>query len=296
MTAGHCVYSDVTSEGNYQDDTDNPTYPDSIELYFGMNGLSELTPSYDYYATASVEDIILDSHYISSQNTNYDWAILKLDNAIGEETGWYPIITDTSLKDCSIKSYGYPKSLGYSMYETSGTVSKVKSNKIINNLDTSGGQSGSPYFITIDGKDYVCGIHTNGMTTYNYGTILYSDLYDEILSVIGEYYNYLSLSINSKSSGTWSITIENRTDSKLTCEYNSKMCNLNDAKYWTNLEDISTVTISSGSKAIVYISENWFATSIACSYIVDGFRIITYANKLKKSGSLSCYYSVVIED
>ena len=43
----------------------------------------------------------------------------------------------------------------------------------------------------------------------------------------------------------------------------------------------------------VSITENAFATSIACSYLRDGYRVITYANNLSTNGTLSSYNNVI---
>lgn len=37
LTAGHCCYTDVTNTGNYNDNINNPRFPDKIELFFGCD-------------------------------------------------------------------------------------------------------------------------------------------------------------------------------------------------------------------------------------------------------------------
>lgn len=59
VTAGHCVYSDVTDSGAYEDDIDNPRFPDKIEFYFGISNSSEISSSYPYYAEAKVLNIVI---------------------------------------------------------------------------------------------------------------------------------------------------------------------------------------------------------------------------------------------
>ena len=103
---------------------------------------------------------------------------------------------------------------------------------------------------------------------------------------------YLSITGLSKSGSRWTVTIKNRTICKLDVEYNSKMCNFNDAKNWTGLSDKKHVSISPLGTASVTISENWFATSITMSHVYQGSRYITYANNLNSNGTFSSYTNV----
>ncbi len=102
------------------------------------------------------------------------------------------------------------------------------------------------------------------------------------------YYNYLPIQNMGKSGINWVIKITNPTISSVTVYYNSKMCNFSDAKNWTNLSNIKSITLSAGSYRTVLISENWFATSITTSYISsNGIKLISYANNLNSNGSMS---------
>ena len=56
-TAGHCLYQDVTDSGDYDDEIYNPRFPDKVEFYFGVNSLSEVNSSYEYYAEGEVVHI-----------------------------------------------------------------------------------------------------------------------------------------------------------------------------------------------------------------------------------------------
>lgn len=100
------------------------------------------------------------------------------------------------------------------------------------------------------------------------------------------HYDYLNISNEGKDNG-WKIKITNPTSDSLIVSYNSKMCNFDDAKNWKNLKDIKTIFISSNSSSIIKISENWFATSIAVSYVADSKRLITYATDLNTNGTMT---------
>ncbi|MBP5092049.1 MAG: hypothetical protein J6328_05795 [Bacilli bacterium] len=104
---------------------------------------------------------------------------------------------------------------------------------------------------------------------------------------------FLGLSLPRKSGNTWTVNVKNNTYVKIHGQYNRKMCNFNDAKYWTSsLKDIADFTIEPQSSIDINISENWFATSIVVSMVLDAKRYITYADNLS-SGSLKSYKNVV---
>ncbi len=67
---------------------------------------------------------------------------------------------------------------------------------------------------------------------------------------------------------------------------------LDDAKNWKNLSDVKNIVIYSNSYETVDIKENWFATSIATSYVKGNYRIITYANNLSND-TLVSYENVI---
>lgn len=105
------------------------------------------------------------------------------------------------------------------------------------------------------------------------------------------YYGFLSLGISAKNGNTWKIKIFNNSSISLEVEYNSKMCNYNDAKEWKNLNDLKNASIAANSYVIVSIYENWFATSIAASFVKGNYRMITYANNLSTS-ALTSYNNI----
>ena len=71
------------------------------------------------------------------------------------------------------------------------------------------------------------------------------------------------------------------------------MCFFNDAKNWTGLNDVVSKYFAPYEFKYVSISENVFATSITCSYVRGGERIITYANNLDTDGTLTSYNNVI---
>ena len=85
------------------------------------------------------------------------------------------------------------------------------------------------------------------------------------------------------NNGYWNIAIKNPNDTEVTVYYNSKMCNVNDAKNWSNsLKDIKTIVIPANSIVTVQVNQNLFATTVVASYIFDGYRYVTYTTDLSK--------------
>lgn len=78
----------------------------------------------------------------------------------------------------------------------------------------------------------------------------------------------------------WQVRIFNNTGSGRTVYYNSKMAFEDDARDWTGLNDEESIYLASGAYTTVTITENWFATDIAISVIIDGERYVTYAHNL----------------
>lgn len=101
---------------------------------------------------------------------------------------------------------------------------------------------------------------------------------------------FLTLSNLGKSNGKWKIKVTNPTCVRVSGEYNSKMCNFNDAKNWTSsLTNKLPFAIAPKSSKEIYISENWFATSITVSWVFGGKRYVTYADHLNNNGTLTTY-------
>ena len=65
------------------------------------------------------------------------------------------------------------------------------------------------------------------------------------------------------------------------------MCTLDDAMNWKKLVDASYAILNPDSECHLNISENWFPSYIAVSYIESSTRKITYANQLKEQGSIN---------
>ena len=310
LTAGHCVYGDATDADEYNDGIYNPEFPDKIEFYFGVSNESEIpeiSESYPYYAEAEAINIEY-SYYVESAiyqdndwkpQFDHDWALIELDRDIGNEIGWNALVSNWYSETATVLTYGYPYDKGpATMWAVQGTFSDMTDWRYCtDNIDTSGGQSGSLYQVMVHGVPVVCGIHTSGNSSanppYNAGTRITDFILSYVHSYsypsgIGNYhYDYMELSIASKIGSIWRIEITNTSPMGIEVEYNTKMCYWDDARNWTGLNDVAKINLKPYETKKVNISENWFATSIACSYIDNGHRVITCANNLSVAGLTS---------
>jgi glutamyl endopeptidase len=174
LTAGHCVYNKAYGGWAKQ-----------IEVVPGLNG------TYKPYGSAYAARYRSYTAWTSSEDSNYDFAIITLDRPIGNSTGWLGYATYSSVNGVTSNIAGYPgdKDNGLGLYYHYGAISSSTAYRLFYQIDTYGGQSGSGIYYK-DGQDnrYVFGVHTTGVTSsspnHNSGTRIDSTKYDYIKSSI----------------------------------------------------------------------------------------------------------------
>lgn len=161
LTAGHCMYG--VSGGNV----------DEMRIYQKQNST---TRNSTYYYPSKW---ILSTNFTSSGDSNYDWCVVKLQNSIGNQTGWFGY--GVALYSKSVTVSGYPDSSGYYFYQykNSGTLTINSTYRFAHTCSTLAGESGAPAY---DSNGIVWGIHTSGSTNSNYGCLITSSLFDIIES------------------------------------------------------------------------------------------------------------------
>lgn len=298
LTAAHCTYGDKSSGENYEDDIDNPRFANSVEFYFGAFGSNEIDSSYQWYAKGTVINIPIE--YYSDIDKKYDWTVIQLDRDIGNTVGYNQLISNWYSNNTDVVSYGYPgdkKDEYYpTMWQSTGVINaKTDNYRYGSTVYAYHGQSGSPFFITSNHTNYVCGILTSAseLTSITYAVRLNDLIYCYCKSYLEANGPFFKLSVVSKVNKIWQIKVANVANRNLTLYYNKKMCNWNDAKSWTNLNDINYIVVGAGNYVVIQISENWFATSITTSQVSNGKRYITYANGLSTKLTLNSYHNIV---
>ncbi len=105
--------------------------------------------------------------------------------------------------------------------------------------------------------------------------------------------SYLILTNKGFEDGKWKIQITNPNSFAISADYNTLMCFNDDARDWKNLNNTDSIDIPEEGCGEVYISPNWFATSIAISYVQESRRYISYADGLSADGKINVMYSQI---
>lgn len=304
LTAAHCVYGDKFID-EYDDGLDKSTFAASINVYFGGQYDENTTSSSEFYKsyswTAKVKSVHIPIEYYQNESDSYDWAIIELDTNLGDTLGYSSLLPNWYEEGYSITSYGYPGDKRYAsndytqLYKTSGKITGITDDECMYITDAyaTHGQSGSPLIVNVDNRDYVCGVLNIGNDEATGFVSVNNLIYYFVKSFTSGNGPYLYVDVMNKENKTWYIRVSNYTDDYIKFYYNSKMCYFNDAKNWLNLNDVSYASLGGKSSLVVQIKENWFATSIAISYIKDNTRYITYANNLNSNGTLTTYYNSI---
>lgn len=158
LTAGHCVHKSGWAT-NYR-------------VSPGQNGTS--SP----YGTCGVTQQWAGSTWTTVRDMRQDWGLLKLDCTVGTTTGWFgSSCRSSSIEGVEVTVRGYPGDKLSTMWSSSGPIAKSDANRIYYDIDTFGGQSGSPVFTA---ENVIQGVHTH---SGNSGTRMSLELCDTIQSV-----------------------------------------------------------------------------------------------------------------
>ncbi len=175
VTAGHCVY-----------DHDRGGWATSITASPGRNDASYPYNSYRGTTFHSVTGWTRDGE------REYDYGAIKLNGTPGNTTGWFGYrTTNGSNLDPLGQRFivtGYPCTPPQSarwgtMWRDTGSVSAVYERTLRHNADTTGCQSGSPFYknYTDNGWSAIA-IHTAGSTNYNVATRITNAAFNNIQS------------------------------------------------------------------------------------------------------------------
>ncbi len=150
LTAGHCVY--VHSDGGWVE---------SIEVIPARNGTD--SP----YGTAVSETFFSLGGWIEDKDKNYDFGVIVLpeDSPLGKNVGWFgykALRREKEYVGKTLNISGYPGDKGGKEQWWMSGEGEVQGPLLKYDIDTFGGQSGSPVWATIGGREYVLGVHTMG--------------------------------------------------------------------------------------------------------------------------------------
>lgn len=165
-TAGHCVF--MHKEGGWAE---------NIEVSPAMNGSAKPFGTFVSKQFFSVEG------WVKDRNSDTDYAVIILDKPVGNETGWFGFanLEDDELKKQIANISGYPLDLEKAtrQYYHSRKLTLVSSRKVYYDIDTFGGQSGSPVWLNLGENDRVAiAVHTTGGSTSNNGTRIIKEVFE----------------------------------------------------------------------------------------------------------------------
>jgi V8-like Glu-specific endopeptidase len=168
MTAGHCVY--MHGHGGWVR---------RIEVVPGRNG------SKRPYGSCAATSFCSVKGWTNKKKRSHDYGaiILPSNCRYGNQLGWfgYANLGASSLSGLTVNLSGYPgdKPAGTQWWHAR-RIKWVTARTIVYNIDTAGGQSGSPVWRLKNGQRHAVGIHTNGSTSGNSATRITKPVFDNI--------------------------------------------------------------------------------------------------------------------
>lgn len=171
ITAGHCVYMH-----------DAGGWARSIEVIPGLNDASR---PYGRHVGTALRSV---TGWTQSKNRDHDYGaiILPPGNRPGAQTGTFgfAVRDDAFLRNAMLNLSGYPsdKAGGNQQWFHAQRTKSVSSRVITYEIDTVGGQSGSPVWILQNGQRYAVGVHTNGASSGNSATRIVSAVFNNLQS------------------------------------------------------------------------------------------------------------------
>jgi V8-like Glu-specific endopeptidase len=170
LTAGHVVY--MHNHGGWVS---------NIEVIPGRNGAAQPFGSCRSTLFHSVKG------WTESKKRSHDYGaiILPSDCKYGNQVGYFGFanLGFFSLLGLKVNLSGYPgdKPTGTQWWHARA-ITFVTARTLVYNIDTAGGQSGSPVWRLKDGKRHIVGIHTNGSPLGNSATRITEPVFNNIKS------------------------------------------------------------------------------------------------------------------
>lgn len=154
ITAGHCVYDPVELGG----------WAAQITVIPGLDG-DEPEP----FGRAVSTNFSTTDRWLEARDPDFDYAAIHLDEDLGATVGHFGVgvLTDADLNNRLVNVSGYPvwPGEGQLQYFHANRIKALTARRLFYDVDTYGGQSGSPVWAYLDGSDepVVIGIHAYGV-------------------------------------------------------------------------------------------------------------------------------------
>ncbi len=178
LTSAHCVY-----------DKNMGGWATSVKVVPALQG------SYMPYGSANAVKLMSFDLFLNNQDVRHDLAVVKINKALGNSTGWMG--RETAGSGHSMYAFwhiveGYPaeKDGGLKMWWHQKKNNSADEYLLYYQIDTTGGQSGSPVWSWPvnydDGPWYIHGVHRGGTSSQNVGVRLNKQKYDAVKSFIAD--------------------------------------------------------------------------------------------------------------
>lgn len=162
MTAGHCVYIQADEE-----------WAQTIDMTFGLTGTT-------YRQKVSASRFVTLDGWTSTASEDFDVGGILLDQDLPTDLGFFAVgdPTDDELSNLTINCSGYAADIegGAGLVTQGGRISSMTADRLVYNLDTYNGQSGSPLWAEVSGQLVAVGIHTWGDQANNSGVRVTPDV------------------------------------------------------------------------------------------------------------------------
>lgn len=160
LTAGHCVYEQGMGG-----------WANRIEVSPGRN-----QDQFPFKTVTATRFSTLD-RWMKTQDPDFDMGVIHLDEDLGLQTGWFAIgaLPAGELKGYLVNISGYPGDRGWGKQQWfhRNRILRVTARRVFYDVDTYGGQSGSPVWIyeSENPQPLAVGIHAYGVggTPSNFG-------------------------------------------------------------------------------------------------------------------------------
>jgi glutamyl endopeptidase len=173
-TVGHCVF--LQNEG---------CWPSSIDVFPAKAGASQ-----PFQATSKNFKAV--DGWVKDQSRDFDYGVILLDDAtLGRRLGNFAVraVGDAGLRGVDAKISGYPadRDRAEFQYFHERPLLSTSATRLNYEIDTFGGQSGSPIWIDMDQDRVVAvGVHTTGGVSINSGTGISEDVVSNFIGWIQE--------------------------------------------------------------------------------------------------------------
>ena len=174
-TAGHCVYMH-----------DKGGWVKQVRVTPGKNGPGSTAATEPYGGVAATQFLSVKG-WTQSKSSNYDYGVIILppDKKLGNTTGWMGLasLSFFSLLGLRVNNSGYPgdKAPYPTQWWNANNILALTDRRLYYQIDTYGGQSGSPVWRFKDNKRHIVGVHNTGGAPFNGAVRLAKPVFDNLV-------------------------------------------------------------------------------------------------------------------